>query len=176
MELSYKEKTTKYLVYCLVLTAAALIQNVFAVRLELFGARCFIVLPTAIVLAVREHEWAASLLGLYAGALLDIFSAQHGGYSCIVLMLGCYIVSALVEYIFRNNFIFTMIACVSFTVIYVIFYWIICVLIKSADGAGGALAHFYLPCIIYTAFASPLVYLALSPLQRRLNKEERTAA
>ncbi len=170
MELSYRDKTIKYTVYCLVLTAAAILQNVFAARLEIFGARCFIVLPVAVIIALYEHEWAASLLGLFAGAMLDMFSAQHRGYSCFFLMLACFTLSALVEYLFRNNFQFSMLASAAVIIIYVLLYWILYVLIPSKEGAGTVLAHFYIPSIIYTLAVTPVIYLALTALQKRLNR------
>lgn len=170
MELSYRDKTIKYTVYCLVLAAAAILQNVFAARLEVFGARCFIVLPVTVIIALYEHEWAASLLGLFAGSMLDMFSAQHRGYSCIFLMLSCFMLSALVEYLFRNNFQFSMLASAAVIIIYVLLYWILYVLIPSREGAGTVLAHLYIPSIIYTLVLTPAVYVALTALQRRLNR------
>ena len=75
MELSKREKTIKYTFYCVILAAAALLQNVHGLWLQIGGARCFLLVPAVILLSLGEDERTAALLGLFAGFLWDCVSA-----------------------------------------------------------------------------------------------------
>lgn len=170
MELSKRDKTIKYVVYILVLLAAALLQNVSGLFPSIFGARCFLLIPTAVLLGLGEEEKTAALLGLLAGVVWDAVSAQHGGFNAIFLMLVCYFGAALVNFIFRNTFWFGVLCAGLAALAYVLLYWLLFVLIRSPQGAGRVLGSFYLPCFAYTAVLTPLLQLLLSLLKAGLNK------
>lgn len=172
MELTKRDKTIKYSVYAVVILTAALLQNVGGLLPQVFGARCFLLIPVAVLLSVSEEEKAAALLGLFAGVVWDAVSAQHRGYNAVFLMLVCYGASALVTFIFRNTFWFGVLCAVFAALLYVLVYWLLFVLPHAGQGAGSALGLFYLPCFVYTAVLSPLLMLLLSPLKTRLNKSE----
>ena len=171
MELSQKDKTIKYLVYCLLLLLAALLQNVGGLFLEIGRARCFLLLPVCVLLGINEDERAAALLGLFAGFLWDMVSVQHRGFNCIFLMLVCYLISALVTFVFRNTFLVGVIASAAAVVLYCVLYWLLFVVIGTGEGRGASFLYFYLPCAVYTCAVTPLIYWILSPLQTKLNKE-----
>ena len=99
MELSKKDKTIKYTLYCVILAAAALLQNVQGLWLQIGGARCFLLVPAALLLSLGEDERTAALLGLFAGFLWDSVSAAHMGFNCIVLMLLCYVAATIVNFL-----------------------------------------------------------------------------
>ncbi len=171
MELTRKRKTIKYLCYCAVLLLCALLQNVDSLSLQLGSARCFLLIPAAVLLGINEDEKTAAFLGLFAGMLWDMISARHVGFNCIMLMLLCFASSALVSYVFRNTFITGLLAAVAAVIIYCPLYWLFFVLIKSPDGAGGVFLKFYLPCMVYTAAVAPLLEAALIPIKSKLSGE-----
>ena len=171
MELTKKEKTTKYLVYCLVIAVAALFQNVGGLWFEIGGARCFFLIPVCIILGLDEDEKASALLGLFAGLLWDSVSAQHMGYNAVFLMVFCYITSAFVTFILRDTFWIEFIAAAIVSLLYVVIYWLFFVLRKGVDGSAVSFLNFYLPCFVYTVAIMPILYLVLTPLKRKLNKE-----
>ena len=103
------KQVKKYVIYCLFILIAELLQNVSGIMPEIFGARCFLIIPTVMILTSGEGELSASLLGLFAGALWDISSATHMGFNCIFFALTCFIASALINNIIRNTFITNMI-------------------------------------------------------------------
>lgn len=171
MELSKREKSIKYAVYCLVIAAASLIQNVGGLWFEIGGARCFFLIPVCVILGLGEDEKASALLGLFAGFLWDAVSAQHMGFNCIFLMLLCYIASAFVTFIFRDTFWIELAASGIISLLYVLAYWLIFVLRKGNEGSALCFLTFYFPCFLYTLAMMPILYLILTPLKRRLNKE-----
>ena len=65
MQLTKKEKTIKYCVYAAVIVALALVQNVRGLMPEIFGARCFLIIPACVLLGVGEDEKASALIGLF---------------------------------------------------------------------------------------------------------------
>lgn len=170
MELTKKERTTKYCLYAVFILAAALLQNVLFPRVAIGEARCFILLPVGVMLGLNEDEKAAALYGLLGGAVLDMTSAQTRCFHAVFLMLACYGTSVLVTFIFRSTFHYQMAAAGVTIIAYCLLYWLFFVLVKSPAGAGYALVRFYLPSMLYTAAVTPLVYLLLRPFCNRLNK------
>lgn len=171
MGLTRKRKIIKYGVYSLLIIAAALLQNVAGLFPQVGSARCFLIIPTCVLLGINEDERTAAFFGLFGGLLWDMVSVQHMGFNCIYLMLFCYIASALESYIFRNTFLSGLLSACGVTVIYCILYWLFFVLLSSPEGAGKALGRFYLPCAVYTMLITPLAEAALIPIKSRLSGE-----
>ena len=171
MELTKKEKTIKYSVFCAFIALFSLLQNVGGLWFEIGGARCFFLIPVCVIFSIDEDEKISALLGLFAGLLWDAVSVQHMGFNSVLLMVSCYIVSALVTFIFRDTFWIEFAATGIITLLYVLLYWLFFVLRKGVDGSAFSFLSFYLPCFVYTLLMTPLLYAVLTPLKRKLNKE-----
>lgn len=172
MYLTTKQKTIKYVCYCLILIAADLLQNTQGLFPQIFGARCFLLLPLAITIAMGEEIIAASFLGLFAGLLWDITAPVHLGFNCIFIAVVCFLSSALATYIVRDIFVTNMICCAVVTVLYCLLYWLFFIVIRGVDGGEYTLYSFYLPCAVYTFVISPLIWLIMRPVKRKLNFEK----
>lgn len=170
MNLTKRERTIKYVIYCLFILAAGLLQNSGASILELGRAKCFFIIPTAVALGIDEDERGSAFLGLFAGLLWDVVSAQHMGFNVIFLTLVCYVTSSLVSYLIRSTYWVTVLACVIATGLYVLTYWLIFV---AFDGGGAvkSLGYFYIPSFIYTSVVSLIIVGASRQLKKKLNKE-----
>lgn len=167
-----KQKTLKYFCFCLIILLCDLLQNVGGLFPEIYGARCFLLLPVSIILAMGEDERRGALLGLFAGLLWDLTSGVHMGFNCIFIMLMCFFSSALVTYVARDIFI-TNIASVAVTVVlYSFIYWLCFIIIKGVDGGEMTLLTFYIPCTVYTLVLSPVIYIILKPIKRRFNTQQ----
>ena len=168
MELTKKEKTTKYLIYCAVIVALSLIQNVCASWFEINGARCFFLIPGAVLLTLGEDERAAALLGLFSGVLWDSVAANNTAFNAVFFMAFCYGASLLLSHILRETFwvriVITVLACMLYTFL----YWLLFV---GATKSGGTAAPFYFPSFIYSAAVGVILDFILTPLKRKLNKE-----
>lgn len=172
MYLTTKQKTIKYVCYCLILIAADLLQNTQGLFPQIFRARCFLLLPLAITIAMGEEIIAASFLGLFAGLLWDITAPVHLGFNCIFIAVVCFLSSALATYIVRDIFVTNMICCAVVTVLYCLLYWLFFIVIRGVDGGEYTLYSFYLPCAVYTIVMSPLIWLIMRPVKRKLNFEK----
>lgn len=173
MELTRKQKTIKYLCFCLIILLADLLQNTMGLFPQIFGARCFLLLPVAVILAVGEDILGGALLGLFAGLLWDLSAAVHLGFNCIYITVICLLSSALVSYIARDTFITNMISAGFSIILYCIAYWLCFIVIRGVESGEMTLFTFYLPCAIYTAVLSPVLWLILTPVKKRLNYENK---
>lgn len=171
MELTKKEKTVKYIVYCLLIAVASILQNVSGLFPQVGGARCFLLIPVVIVLGLDEDEKTSALMGLFGGVLWDILSVQHMGFNCIYLMIMCYISSALVSYIFRNTYWVSYIGAVVPVFLYSVLYWLLFIVARRTQGSVSAFFTFYFPCAIYTSVVSLLVCIILNVIKKKLNKD-----
>lgn len=169
MELSKKQKTIKYFCYCLMILLADLLQNTGDLFPQIFGARCFLLLPLAIILAMGEDIIASAFMGLFAGLLWDMSGAVHLGFNCIFIAVVCFLSSALVTYIVRDTFITNMICAALVIILYCFLYWLFFIVIKGVDGGEPTLFSFYIPCAIYTLILTPVIWLIMKPVKAKLN-------
>lgn len=170
MDLSYKQRTLKVVVYLILTALAALIQNTAGLTIEIGGARCFLLLPVCMILGSGEDERFAAVVALVGGMLWDLSSAVHLGFNAIYMCIMCFFGAALITYILRNTFITNFIFSVVFILIYCILYWLFFIIIKDVRGAELSLFTFYLPSALYTIVITPFIYLILRPIKNRLNK------
>lgn len=166
-----RQKTIKYVCYCLIILLCDMLQNVGGLFPEIYGARCFLLLPVTIILAMGEDEITGAILGLFAGLLWDLTSGVHMGFNCIYIALMCFFSCALVTYIARDIFITNIVSISVATVLYGFLYWLFFIIIKGVSKGEMTLITFYIPCVIYTLVLSPLIYVILKPLKRKLNQE-----
>lgn len=169
MELNRKNKVIKYVAFCLIIIFADLLQNVTGLLPQIGNARCLIVLPVTIMLAMGEDVLGASLLGLLAGLLWDLTSSVHLGFNCIFITVVCFAAATLVTYIARDIFVTGIIASAVTALMYCLLYWLFFIIIKGVDGGSGTLWSFYLPSAIYTVAISPIVWILLKPLKKKFN-------
>ena len=170
MDLSYKQKTTKAVIYCVIVALAALIQNTAGLTIEIAGARCFLLLPVCMILGTGEDERFAAFLALFGGLLWDLSAPAHLGFNSIFMCVMCFFGAALVTYILRNTFITNFIFSAVMIVLYSFLSWLFFIIIKDIKGAELTLFTFYLPSAVYTIFVTPLIYFCLRPVKRVLNK------
>ena len=170
MHLSNRDKQIKYALYGLVLCLCSILQNVDGLLLEIGGARCFLLVPVAILLTIDEDEKIASLMGFFAGLLWDINSAHHMGFNAVYIMLACFICSYLTAHMFRNTFFFNMVCTISASLIYSLSYWLMFIIIPRVEGGVWSLFYFYLPSAIYTCICAPILYAIFNPIKKKLNK------
>lgn len=166
-----KQNAAKVISYALVILLCHLLQNVGGLFPHIYGARCFLLLPVSIILAMGEDEKNGAFIGLFAGLLWDMTSGVHMGFNCIFITLMCFFSSALITYIARNIFITNMLCTAVTVVLYCFIYWLCFIVIKGVEGAQITLLTFYIPCAIYTLVLSPILYYILKPLKRKFSSE-----
>lgn len=172
MDLTRKQKTIKYICCCLLILFADLLQNVSGLLPEIMGARCFLIIPAVIILSLGEDELSAALLGLFAGFLWDMSSAVHMGFNCIFFAVLCFISAALVNHLIRDTFITNMLISVTAIILYCLTYWLCFIVIKGVEGGESTIFSFYLPCAVYTAAITPIVFILYKPIKKRFKNQK----
>lgn len=170
MDLKYQNKVTKTIVYLIIIAAAALIQNTAGLTIEICGAHCFILIPLCIILGMGEDEFFAGMLGLFGGILWDLTSAVHLGFNAVFLCIVCSLSAMAVTYIVRDTFITATVFSVTAIMTYSILYWLFFIIIKGVNGAELTLFSFYIPCAVYTAVITPIVWFCAKPVKKKLTK------
>ncbi|MDE5669981.1 MAG: hypothetical protein K2I14_00745 [Eubacterium sp.] len=170
MDLSYRRKITKTIIYILIIAAAAIIQNTNGLTIEIGGARCFLLLPVTIMIGMGEDEGFAGILGLIGGLFWDLNSAVHFGFNAAFMCISCFCCAALVTYIIRNTFISNFVFSTLSAFAYAFLYWLFFIIIKGVHGAELSLFSFYLPSAIYTMFTAPFIWFFINWIKKKLDK------
>lgn len=170
MDLSYRKKISKTIIYILIIAASAIIQNTNGLTIEIGGARCFLLIPVTIMLSMGEDEGFAGILGLIGGLFWDLNSAVHFGFNAAFMCITCFFCAAFVTYIIRNTFISNFVFSVLSAFIYAFLYWLFFIIIKGVHGAELSLFSFYLPSAIYTMAATPFIWFFINWIKKKLDK------
>lgn len=157
MELTKKQKIIKYVLYCVMLLAANLLQNTGGLFPQIFSAHCFLLIPLAITLAMNEGELEATLLGLFAGLMWDLVSADHLGFNSVFLALACLFAAYAAGHWIRSVYLTDLVFCIAFTVLYAFLYWLLFLVLFESDKNYTCLWTFYLPSAVYTAVLSAVI-------------------
>lgn len=176
MELTKKQRYTKYICFGVMLVLAELLQNISGLLPEILSARCFIMIPALIVIVIGEEEIPAAVIGLLSGMLWDLTSGVHLGFNCIFFAVLCFGISALMNRLLRDTFITNMLMCAIGTILYCIIYWLCFIVIKGINGAQNTIFTFYLPCAVYTMAITPIVYAVIKSIKKRLQTSKSPAA
>ena len=169
MDLLYRKKIRKTIIYILIIAAAAIIQNTSGLTIEIGGARCFLLLPVTIMLSMGEDEGFAGVLGLIGGLFWDLNSAVHFGFSAAFMCIFCFCCAALVTYILRNTFISNFVFSALSAFVYAFLYWLFFIIIKGVHGAELSLFSFYLPSAIYTTVVTPIIWFFINWIKKKLD-------
>lgn len=175
MDVSYRKKISKTIIYILIIAAAAMIQNTSGLTLEIGGARCFLLLPVTIMLGMGEDEGFAGILGLIGGLFWDLNSAVHFGFNAAFMCISCFCCAALVTYIIRNTFISNFVFSALAACTYAFLYWLFFIIIKGVHGAELSLFSFYLPSALYTIIAAPFIWFFINWIKKKLDKPIKAA-
>lgn len=157
MELTKKQRTIKYVLYCAMLLVANLLQNTGGLFPSVFSAHCLLLIPLAVTLAMHEGELEAGLLGLFAGLMWDLVSADHLGFNSIFLTLCCVFAAYAAGHWIRSVYLTDLVMCILFSVLYCFLYWLLFLVIFENDKNYASLWTFYLPSAVYTAVMSAAV-------------------
>lgn len=153
-----KENAIRRGIFAAVLLLFAVLQNTEGCFPTIFGARCLLLVPATVCIAMHEKEVPALFLGLFAGALWDI-NAMGNNFHAFFLTVTAFAVSTLMATIMRSNIVTASILTFTSLVLYNGIYWIVNVVMKGIDSPFYYLFRFYVPGIIYTMVLLPFIFL-----------------
>lgn len=125
---------------------------------EVFGGRPVILIPVFIAVSIFEKEYASMIFGIVIGSFLDVSIGNFIGIQTIFLFILGYVLGVLFTYFVNLNFLtffFTSLIVIPLIFGYrFLFFYIL----PGFDNVQYAFIHHLVPCAIYTAVISPVVY------------------
>ena len=157
---------------CLALTLLpiSVIQNTDGFFPQIFGVRALLLIPFVVCISMFERDIVGMFLGLFAGALWDIF-ASGASFNALYLTAIGFICGTLINTIMRNNVVTAFILSTVATLIYNICYWLVHYVFAGMDSAAYMLLRFYLPSIFYTVILVPLIFIIVRFVEKKFSDE-----
>lgn len=144
-----------------------ILQNTRGYFPEIFGARAFLLIPLVVCIGMFEREITGAVLGLFAGALWDVFSGLGDGYNTLFLMVIGAMCGLLINLLMRNHLLTALILCTGASVAYVLSYALFFIVAQGLDNAWFLIFRYYLPSCIYTLIFTPLFYIIVRAIMKK---------
>ncbi len=167
---SKKNLYIRRLVFVVLILVAALLQNTPNLFPEFFGAPAFLLVPVVVCISMFERDLAATLMGIFAGALWDVTLARGDGYNALILMVISTLVGFLINYLMRNNLSTALLLGGVAILIYEVLHWLIFVIFSGVEGGAKLLIVFYLPSAVYTFLFVPILYFGMRTFIQKLKE------
>ena len=132
------------------------------------GIHAMLLVPLTVCIAMFEREFAGLFYGLFAGAMLDAFSAKTLSYHAILLTAIGFCTGALITYLMRNNMLCAVILTAVFTFVYNSLYFVIYYAFDNVDRAVLVYFKYFFVSTLYTVIFTPLFYLIVRAVSKRL--------
>lgn len=170
LESNRKKLIMRRICLALILLPVSVIQNTDGFFPQIFGVRALLLIPFVVCISMFERDIVGMFLGLFAGALWDIF-ASGASFNALFLTAVGFICGTLINTIMRNNVVTAFILSTAATVIYNICYWLFHYVFGGLDSAAYMLLRYYLPSIAYTVILVPLVFIIIRFVEKKFIEE-----
>lgn len=170
LETQKKKLIFRRLCLALILVAVSVLQNTENFFPQVFGIRALLLIPAVVCIAMYERDKWGMLLGMFAGALWDVF-ASGASYNALFLLATGFLCGTLINTIMRNNIVTASILSFIFSVLYHIGYWFFNFIFVSLDSAAFMLLRYYLPGIAYTAVFTPIIFIIIRAVEKKISEE-----
>ena len=170
IEINRKKLITRRLCLALILLLLSVLQNTDGFFPQIFGVRALLLIPAVVCMSMYERDIYGMLLGLFAGALWDIF-ASGASFNAIYLLCVGFICGTLINTIMRNNVVTAAILSSAAILIYSVGYWLFKFVIGGLDSAVYMLLRYYLPGAAYTAAFIPVMFIIVRGVEKRFSVE-----
>ena len=158
-------------IYLILLLVLHLLQSTAGLFPSPFGAHALLLIPAVVCIGMCEREYSGLFFGLFAGLLWDstlLADHYHAMFLC-VLGLVC---GALAQHLMRNNIMTAALLSGFSLLLYALIRWASLLITAGFGFAARKLLTFYLPCVIYTLFLSPILYLFIRFLSHQFQSAQ----
>lgn len=135
-----------------------------------WGIPAMLMVPLVISIGMFERENAGMVFGLFAGVLMDTFSAGTVCFHSIMLMIAGYFSGVLITRLMRNN----LKTCLLLNVVYLFIYNTLFYLTNYHYSAEEGFAYLYsdvfVASVFYTMVFVPAVYLIVRAIFKKSNE------
>lgn len=170
IETQNKKLIIRRICLALILLLLSVLQNTDGFFPQIFGVRALILIPCVVCIAMYERDIWGMVLGLFAGALWDIF-ASGASFNALFLLTVGFLCGTLINTIMRNNVVTATLLSFISALIYNLVYWLCHFIFVQADSAAFMLCRYYLPSILYTTVLTPVIFLIIRALEKHFTEE-----
>lgn len=168
MRLENKNKILRRIIMVVFMAVTFLFQNTGGLFPAPAGVHAILLIPLTVCISMFEREFAGLFFGLFAGAMLDSFSADSICFSSVALTVVGFACGALITYLMRNNLLCATILTVLFTFLYNTLYFLFyCAFGGEAHPIYIYFRYFFLS-VIYTCLFTPLYYFIIREISKKL--------
>ncbi len=154
----------------LILLLLSVLQNTDGFFPQIFGIRALLLIPAVVCMAMYERDIWGMMLGLFAGALWDVYSSG-ASFNALFLLTAGFICGTLINTIMRNNIVTASILTFIFSSVYSVFYWLFNFVFTKLDSAFFMLWRYYLPSIVYTTALIPIIFITVRAVEKKFTEE-----
>lgn len=158
-------------IFVLLILLAHLVQNTPGWFPVFFGIHVYFLLTFTVCLGLFEREIAGAAFGLFAGVLWDSVSPLGDGYHAFLFLIIGAVCGVLINTIMRNNLITALLLNTVAHVLYAALYAVFFVLAQGVDNADWLFLRYYLPSALVSVLFTPIVYLLVRAVMRRMRTE-----
>ncbi len=170
LETQKKNLIFRRLSLALILLLVSVLQNTDGYFPQVFGIRALLLIPAVVCIAMFERDIWGMMLGLFAGALWDVF-ASGASFNALFLLTTGFLCGTLINTIMRNNIVTASILTFIFSAIYNIGYWFFNYIFAGLDSTVFMLLRYYLPSIAYTTVFVPIIFIIIRSVEKRFSEE-----
>ncbi len=170
LETQKKNLIFRRLSLALILLLTSVLQNTEGFFPQVFGIRALLLIPVVVCAAMYERDIWGMMLGLFAGALWDVF-ASGASYNALFLLTAGFICGTLINTIMRNNVVTASILTFIFSALYHIGFWFFNFVLTELDSAAFMLLRYYLPGIAYTTVFVPIIFIIIRAVEKKFSEE-----
>lgn len=170
IETQNKKLIIRRICLALILLLLSVLQNTDGLFPQIFGVRALLLIPCVVCIAMYERDIWGMILGLFAGALWDIF-ASGASFNALFLLTTGFLCGTLINTIMRNNIVTASLLSFISALIYNIGYWIFNIVIPETGSAAFLLLRYFLPSIFFTALLTPAIFIIIRALEKRFTEE-----
>lgn len=170
LEIEKKKLIFRRISLALILLLISVLQNTDGFFPQIFGIRALLLIPAVVCIAMYERDIWGLILGLFAGALWDVFSSG-ASFNALFLMTAGFVCGTLINTIMRNNVVTASILTFVFSAIYNVFYWLFHFVFTNLDSAAFMLLRYYLPGIAYTTVFVPIIFIIVRSVEKKFSEE-----
>jgi rod shape-determining protein MreD len=150
----------KWAVYAVILLIAAVIQDTPHGLPSIWGALPVLVIPCVIPIAMFEGDSAGAAYAIAGGLLWDLQAGRTFGFNALFMMVLCLAVGLLIQNLFRNTFVSSLLFCFAACFILETITWFFFSYIAGNEQYLVALLRVILPVSGYsTLFVIPFYFL-----------------
>ena len=133
------------------------------------------VLIVSLIVCVSMYEgaMASAMFSMAAGLLWDISSDKLFGFNGLILLICGLFISLLCIYYLHTKLLNSLLFCTAVVLVQGLLDYFFYYAVWNSDGAVIALVRNILPTAAYTIAVTPLVFLLVHLIERRLSPVER---